>query len=95
MVTDVGLTVPAQPDPAAGQPLDTDYAPLQGAAKELAKQQLPMNNVVMISVELKGLAISPQTSLPSSLPHDVEQSSPYYVVGPCFVTILNIVVGMC
>ena len=49
MVTDVGLTVPAQPDPAAGQPLDTDYAPLQGAAKELAKQQLPMNNVVMVS----------------------------------------------
>ena len=47
-----------------------------------------MNNVVMISVELKGLAISPQTSLPSRLPHNTEQSSIHYTVGPCWLSIL-------
>ena len=36
MVTGAGLTVLAQPDPAAGQSLDTDCAPLQGAAKEFS-----------------------------------------------------------
>ena len=34
MVTDVGWAVLAQPAPAAGQSLDTDYVPLQGAAEE-------------------------------------------------------------
>ena len=36
------------------------------------------------------VSIFPQTPLPSWLPHNVEQSSMYYTVGPCWLPILNI-----
>ena len=35
---------------------------------------------------------APKTALPSRLPHNIEQSSIYYTVGPCWLSILNIVV---
>ena len=28
-----------------------------------------------------------QTSLPSTLPHNIQQGSPYYTVGPCWLSI--------
>ena len=34
----------------------------------------------------------PQTSLPTRLPHNVEQSSMCWTVGPCWVSVLNIAV---
>lgn len=36
------------------------------------------------------VAILPQTPLPSWLPHNNEQSSLCYTVGPCWLSILNI-----
>ena len=38
---------------------------------------------------------SPQTPLPSRLPHNIEQSSPCYTVGPCWLSILNTAVCTC
>ena len=35
------------------------------------------------------LSISPQMPMPSRLPHHIEQSSLYYIVGPCWWSILN------
>ena len=37
-------------------------------------------------------SILPQTPLPSRLPHNIEQSSLCYAVGPCWLPILNIAV---
>ena len=39
--------------------------------------------------------ILPQTPLPSRLPHNIEQSSMCYIVGPCWLSILNISVCTC
>ena len=38
------------------------------------------------------VAILPQTPLPARLPHNIEQSSLRYTVGPCWLPILNIAV---
>ena len=38
------------------------------------------------------VSILPQTPLPTGLPHNIEQSSVYYIVGPCWLSILNIAV---
>ena len=38
--------------------------------------------------------IFPQTAFPSRLPHNTEQSSMCCTVGPCWLSILNITVGM-
>jgi len=38
--------------------------------------------------------IFPQTAFPSRLPHNTEQSSVCCTVGPCWLSILNITVGM-
>ena len=58
-----------------------------------------MNNVVTISGEQWRdsaihihVSILSQTSLPSRLPHNIEQSSLCYTVGPCWLSILNIAV---
>ena len=40
-------------------------------------------------------SILPQTPLPSRLPHNVEQSSMYYSVGPSWLSILNTAVWTC
>ena len=37
------------------------------------------------------VSILPKTPLPSRLPHNIEQSSLCYAVGPCWLSILNIV----
>ena len=56
-----------------------------------------MNNVVIsfrCTVEVLSHAYtcihSPPTPLPSRLPHNIEQSSLYYTVGPWWLSILNI-----
>ena len=41
------------------------------------------------------LSILPQTPLPSTLPHNTEQGSMCYTVGPCRLSILNIAVCTC
>ena len=41
------------------------------------------------------VSILPQTPLPSRLPHNIEQNSLCYTVGPCWLSILNIVVCTC
>ena len=38
--------------------------------------------------------ISPQIPFPSRLPHNTEQSSLCYTVGPCWLSISNITEGM-
>ena len=38
------------------------------------------------------VSILQQTPLPSGLPHNIEQSSVRYTVGPCWLSILNIAV---
>ena len=58
-----------------------------------------MNNVVIVSGTQQSdsvvhihVSILPQTPLPSRLPHNIEQSSQCYTVGPCWLSILNIAV---
>jgi len=41
------------------------------------------------------VSILPQTPLPSRLPHNIEQSSLCYRVGPCWLSILNTVACTC
>ena len=41
------------------------------------------------------VSLLPQTTLPSSFPHNIEQSSLCYIVGPCWLYILNIAVCTC
>ena len=60
------------------------------------------NNVVIVSDEESRdsatdihVSILPQTPLPSSLPRNTEQSSMCYTVGPCWLSIANIVVYTC
>ena len=55
------------------------------------------NNVVIVSGEQRRdsaicihVSILPQTPLPSRLPHNIEQSSMCSPVGPCWLSILNI-----
>ena len=49
-----------------------------------------INNVVTVSGgQQKGLSYTPQTPLPSRLPHNFEQSSLCGTVGPCWVSVLN------
>ena len=54
------------------------------------------NNVVTVSREQRRdsalhihVSIFPQTPLTSQLPHNIEQSSICYTVGPCWLSILN------
>ena len=58
-----------------------------------------INNVVIVSrkqwrdsVIQIHVSILPQTLIPSSLIHNIEQSSMRYAVGPCWLSILNIAV---
>ena len=58
-----------------------------------------ISNVMIVSGEQIGnsaihihVSILPQTSLPSRLPHNIEQSSLCCIVGPCWLSILNIAV---
>ena len=56
-----------------------------------------INNVVIVSggrqrdsaIDIHA-SLLPQTSLPSRLPHNIEQSSLCCIVGPCWLSILNI-----
>ena len=41
------------------------------------------------------VSIVPQTPFPSGLPHNIEQSSLCYTVGPCWLSMLNIAVCTC
>ena len=61
-----------------------------------------INNVVIISGAQQSdsvihirVSILPQTPLPCRLPHNTEQSSLCYTVGPCWLSILNIAVCTC
>ena len=54
------------------------------------------NSVVIVSSEQWKdsamhihVSILPQTPLPSRLPHNIEQSSVYYRVGPCWLSTLK------
>ena len=56
----------------------------------------PINNVVIVSGEQRRdsaihiyVSILPQTPVPSRLPHNIEQSSRCYILGPCWFSILN------
>ena len=61
-----------------------------------------INNVVIVSggklsnstIHIH-VSILPQTPLPSRLPHNIEQSSLCYTVGPCALSVLNITVNNC
>ena len=59
----------------------------------------PINNIMIVSsAQQRDPAIHthvcnlPQIPLPSRLPHDIEPSSLCYTVGPCWLSILNVVV---
>ena len=59
----------------------------------------PINNIVIVSGEHQRdsaicihVSILPPTPLLSRLPHNIEQSSLCYTVGPCWLSILNIAV---
>ena len=61
-----------------------------------------INNVVIVSGgQQRGSVIHiqvstlPQTPLPSRMPHNIEQSSVCYTVGPCWLSILNIAMCTC
>ena len=61
-----------------------------------------INNVVIVSGgQQRGSVIHiqvstlPQTPLPSRMPHNIEQSSVRYTVGPCWLSILNIAMCTC
>ena len=61
---------------------------------------MTVNIVVIISGgQQRGLAIHihvsllPQTPFPTRLPHNIEQSSMCYIVGPCWLSILNIAIN--
>ena len=61
-----------------------------------------INNVVIVSDAQQSnsaihihVSILPQTPLPSRLPHNIEQSSLCYTVGPCWLSFLNIAVCTC
>ena len=61
-----------------------------------------INNVVIVSGgQQRGSVIHiqvstlPQTPLPSRMPHNIEQSSVCYTVGPCWLSILNIAMCIC
>ena len=61
-----------------------------------------INNVVIVSGGQQRdsgihiyVSILPQTPLPSRLSHNIKQSSLSYMVGPCWLFILNIAVCMC
>ena len=63
---------------------------------------LLINNVVIVSGAQQRnsalhihVATLPQTPLPSRLPHNIEQSSLCYRVGPCQLSILYIAVYTC
>ena len=56
----------------------------------------PTNKVVIVSGEQyrnsaihKHISILPQTLFPSRWPHNIEQSSICYTIGPCWLSILN------
>ena len=60
-----------------------------------------MNNVVTVSGGQQSdsvihvhVSILPQTPLPSSLPHNIEQTYLCYRVGTCWPSIINAAVGM-
>ena len=62
----------------------------------------PINSIVIVlggqwrdSAIHIHVSILPQTPLPSRLPYNTEQSSLCYIVGPCWVSILNIAVCTC
>ena len=57
----------------------------------------PTHNIVIVSGGQQRdsairvhVSILPQTSLPSRLPHNIEQNSLCYIVRPCWLSILNI-----
>ena len=59
---------------------------------------MPINNAVIVSGEQQKdsathihVSILPPTLLPSRLPHNIQQSSLCSTVGPCLLSILNIV----
>ena len=59
--------------------------------KQFSTHTQQMNNAVIIAGDQqrdsaihRHVSILPQTPLPSRLPHNVEQSSTCYTVGPCF-----------
>ena len=61
-----------------------------------------INNVVIVSGgQQRGSVIHiqvstlPQTPLPSRMPHNIEQSSVCYTVGPCWLSIVNIAACTC
>ena len=61
----------------------------------------PINNAVIASGEQlrrdsvihKQVSILLQMPLPTRLPHNIEQSSMCYIVGPCWLSILNIAIN--
>ena len=62
----------------------------------------PINNVVEVSPEKQRdsavhihVSILPQTPLPSRLAHNIEQSSLCYIVDPCWLSIVSMVVRTC
>ena len=49
-----------------------------------------INNVVIVSgIQEWDSVILPQTPLPSRLPRNIDQSSLYYAVDPCWLSILE------
>ena len=67
----------------------------------LGYSQLTKNIVIVSAEQWRDSAIQihisilPQTPLPSRLPHNIEQSSMCYTVGPCWFSILNTAVCTC
>ena len=64
----------------------------------LGYSQLTNNVVIVLGEQQRDSAVHihvsilPQTPLPSRLPHSIEQSSMFYTIDPCWLSILNIAV---
>ena len=82
-----------------GQKSLVGYSPWGHMTEHTIPPKYPINGVVIVSggqqkdsTKHMHVSILSQTPLPSRLPHNIEQSSMCYTVGPYELSVLNVVV---
>ena len=90
--------LPAPGIEPASPALQADFLPTE----PLGNPSQLINNVLIVSCEQQRdsaiyihVSILPHTPLPSRLPHNIEQSSICYTVGPCWLSIQRVSVCTC
>ena len=79
----------------------SDRGSWQATVHGVAKSRISYQTVIVWHEQQRDSAVHiqvsilPQTPLPSRLPHNIEQSSMCYTVGPYWLSILNIAVCTC